>query len=144
MYDGVGCHDPERRRRDVLAGERACQHRRRVERPTRQRVDHQKPQGDGQPREQPADHAARDALVDGSFHRALPWPCSLNITPGRADATAASTGLSRSLPDFPSWCPMTGDATTPELPRGLLEDYLAGMRVQLGELAGIADRLDAR
>jgi hypothetical protein len=38
---------------------------------------------------------------------------------------------------------MTGDATTPELPRGLLEDYLAGMRVQLGELAGIADRRDA-
>jgi len=38
---------------------------------------------------------------------------------------------------------MTGDATTPELPRGLLEDELAGMRVGLGELAGIADRLDA-
>src|SRR6266516_2866395 len=51
--------------------------------------------------------------------------------------------LWRSLRDFPFWYPMTGDATTPELPPGLLEDYLEGMRGQLGELAGVADHLDA-
>ena len=38
---------------------------------------------------------------------------------------------------------MTGDATTPELPPGLLEDYLEGMRGQLGALARVADHLDA-
>jgi CheY-like chemotaxis protein/HPt (histidine-containing phosphotransfer) domain-containing protein len=38
---------------------------------------------------------------------------------------------------------MTGDATPAELPPGLLEQYLEGMRAQLGELAGIADRLVA-
>src|SRR2546428_14112677 len=37
---------------------------------------------------------------------------------------------------------MSSDATTPELPPGLLEEYLTGMRRQLGELAGIADDLD--
>src|SRR5437867_12247669 len=37
---------------------------------------------------------------------------------------------------------MSSDATTPELPPGLLEEYLSGMRRQLGELAGIADDLD--
>src|SRR5436190_688504 len=38
---------------------------------------------------------------------------------------------------------MTGDATTPEIPPGLLEEYLAGMRVLLELLVGIADRLAA-
>src|SRR2546426_6477439 len=38
---------------------------------------------------------------------------------------------------------MTGDATPPELPPGLLEDYLTGMHAQLGDLAEIADRLVA-
>ena len=38
---------------------------------------------------------------------------------------------------------MTGDATTPEIPPGLLEEYLAGMRVQLELLGGIAERLSA-
>ena len=41
---------------------------------------------------------------------------------------------------------MTGDATPPpppELPPGLLEEYLRGMRAQLGDLAAIADRLVA-
>jgi len=37
---------------------------------------------------------------------------------------------------------MSSDATTPELPPGLLEEYLTGMRRQLSELAGIADDLD--
>ncbi|HEU5262948.1 MAG TPA: response regulator [Gemmatimonadales bacterium] len=36
---------------------------------------------------------------------------------------------------------MPGQATPPELPPGLLEEYLEGMRAQLGVLAGIADRL---
>src|SRR5206468_3151081 len=52
-------------------------------------------------------------------------------------------GLWRSLRDFPFWYLMTGDATTPELPPGLLEDYLEGMRGQLGALARVADHLDA-
>jgi CheY-like chemotaxis protein len=38
---------------------------------------------------------------------------------------------------------MSGDATTPELPPGLLADYLDGMRAQLGDFAAIADCLDA-
>src|SRR5436309_2929236 len=39
--------------------------------------------------------------------------------------------------------PRHGDATTPEIPPGLLEEYLAGMRVLLELLVGIADRLAA-
>jgi len=36
---------------------------------------------------------------------------------------------------------MTGQATPPELPPGLLEEYLAGMRTELATLATIAERL---
>ncbi|MGH7548292.1 MAG: response regulator [Gemmatimonadales bacterium] len=36
---------------------------------------------------------------------------------------------------------MTGQATPPELPPGLLEEYIEVLRAQLGVLAGIADRL---
>lgn len=36
---------------------------------------------------------------------------------------------------------MTDDGRPPELPPGLLEAYLAGMRVELGVLSGIAERL---
>src|SRR5256885_12365591 len=38
---------------------------------------------------------------------------------------------------------MTGHATPPELPPGLLEEYLAGMRPVLVALAGLAERLAA-
>ena len=38
---------------------------------------------------------------------------------------------------------MTGHATPPELPPGLLEEYLAGMRPVLAALAGLAERLAA-
>ena len=38
---------------------------------------------------------------------------------------------------------MTGQATPPELPPGLLEEYLAGMRTELAALATIAERLAA-
>ena len=38
---------------------------------------------------------------------------------------------------------MTGQATPPELPPGLLEEYLAGMRTELATLATIAERLAA-
>ncbi len=38
---------------------------------------------------------------------------------------------------------MTGQATPPELPPGLLEEYLAGMRTELAALAAIAERLAA-
>src|SRR5881409_3059566 len=38
---------------------------------------------------------------------------------------------------------MTGQATPPELPPGLLEEYLAGMRAELATLAAIAERLAA-
>ncbi len=38
---------------------------------------------------------------------------------------------------------MTGDASPAELPPGLLEEYLQGMRGQLGVLSGIAERLAA-
>ena len=38
---------------------------------------------------------------------------------------------------------MTGEGTTPEIPPGLLEEYLAGMRVLLELLVAIADRLTA-
>src|SRR5256886_13764099 len=36
---------------------------------------------------------------------------------------------------------MTGQATPPELPPGLLQEYLAGMRTELATLAAIAERL---
>lgn len=36
---------------------------------------------------------------------------------------------------------MTGPSTPPELPPGLLEEYLAGMRTELGVLSAIAERL---
>src|SRR6267378_5331839 len=42
---------------------------------------------------------------------------------------------------FPILVPMTGHATPPELPPGLLEEYLAGMRPVLTALAGLAERL---
>src|SRR6266511_3214935 len=38
---------------------------------------------------------------------------------------------------------MAGDATPPELPPGLLEEYLENARAQLNVLAGLADRLSA-
>src|SRR5438128_7088760 len=44
---------------------------------------------------------------------------------------------------FPILVPMTGHATPPELPPGLLEEYLAGMRPVLVALAGLAERLAA-
>lgn len=46
----------------------------------------------------------------------------------------------------PSWDIMGPDAAPPpsELPPGLLEEYLQGMRAQLGMLADLADRLVAR
>src|SRR2546427_551024 len=45
----------------------------------------------------------------------------------------------------PSWYPMASDAASlpPELPPGLLEDYLENTRAQLGMLADLADRLVA-
>src|SRR5205823_3360520 len=42
---------------------------------------------------------------------------------------------------FPILVAMTGQATPPELPPGLLEGYLAGMRTELATLATIAERL---
>src|SRR5207245_4108760 len=44
---------------------------------------------------------------------------------------------------FPILVRMTGHATPPELPPGLLEEYLAGMRPVLAALAGLAERLAA-
>src|SRR5438132_7433265 len=41
---------------------------------------------------------------------------------------------------FPILVRMTGHATPPELPPGLLEEYLAGMRPVLAALAGLAER----
>src|SRR5688572_10229745 len=44
---------------------------------------------------------------------------------------------------FPILVAMTGQATPPELPPGLLEEYIEVLRGQLDVLAGIADRLVA-
>src|SRR3989475_5289337 len=52
--------------------------------------------------------------------------------------------LWRVAPAFPHLVVLMVDAgTPPELPPGLREEYLAGMRAQLGLLATIADRLTA-
>ncbi|OLD95229.1 MAG: hypothetical protein AUG79_06015 [Gemmatimonadetes bacterium 13_1_20CM_4_69_16] len=44
---------------------------------------------------------------------------------------------------FPILMAMTDRGTSPELPPGLLEEYLAGMRAELATLAAIAERLAA-
>src|SRR5206468_3378580 len=142
MHRRVGRHDSERRDTDVLACQRARECRRRVERPARQSVDHQKPQCDGQPRKQAADHAAREALVNGSFHCWLSRCAVLpqyHAGPGRRNRLWYGILARR----FPILVAMTGQATPPELPPGLLEEYLAGMRTELAALATIAERLAA-
>src|SRR5439155_458147 len=148
VHHGVSRHDPERGCHDVLACERSRQHRRCVERSPRQRVDHEKPQGDRQPREQAADRAVSDTLVDGWSHRSLRKDHAYSISRGAARAQPAQA---RPMA-FPAGFPILvshdrrrhhARASTPELPPGLLEDYLEGMRGQLGALARVADHLDA-
>ena len=67
--DGIGRDQSERRGTDRLAGEGAGERRRRVEGPACDGVHHEEPERDHQPREEPADDAVGDQVVDGPLHR---------------------------------------------------------------------------
>src|SRR5437867_11214726 len=149
MEDRVGSDEAHRRLRSLLVEQRRGEGGGRVERLARHEVHHEKPECHDQPRQTPTHRALDDDALQRSLHDRTLHSYSEHLSPqyrvrrpqrNRPPAPARYGIFAASLPILVS---MTGHATPPELPPGLLEEYLAGMRPVLVALVGLAERLAA-
>src|SRR3989449_5440540 len=146
MEDGVGGDEAHRRLRGLLVEQRGGEGGGRVERLARQEVHYEKPECHDQPRQNPTHRALDDDTLKRSLHdRYPPFVLGALLPPISCGPPPAQPPVRYSIfaGRFPILVPMTGHATPPDLPPGLLEEYLAGMRPVLVALAGLAERLAA-
>src|SRR2546422_614494 len=137
MEDGVGGDEAHRRLRGLLVEQRGGEGGGRVERLARQEVHYEKPECHDQPRQNPTHRALDDDTLKRSLHdRYPPFVLGALLPPISCGAPPAQPPVRYSIfaGRFPILVRMTGHATPPELPPGLLEEYLAGMRPGLAPL----------
>src|SRR3989454_408386 len=159
MEDRVGSDEAQRRLRSLLVEQRRGEGGGRVERLARNEVHHEKPECHDQPRQTPTHRALDDDTLQRSLHDRTLHSYSEHVSPQyrvRRPQRNRPPAPARARPcppaparygifaaPLPILVSMTGHATPPELPPGLLEEYLAGMRPVLVALVGLAERLAA-